>query len=99
MGLLSSLFGLGGSNQEEIKKMLESGAQIIDVRTVGEFKSGNAKGSKNIPLSELNNRLQELKGKDIVLVCKSGGRASQAQNILKRNGINAVNAGAWQNVG
>ena len=42
------------------KEMLANGAQVIDVRTAGEFKSGHIKGSINIPLSELQNKLSKI---------------------------------------
>ncbi|MEZ4928626.1 MAG: rhodanese-like domain-containing protein [Chitinophagales bacterium] len=36
--------------------------------------------------------------KPVILCCASGARSGQATSILKSKGIDAVNAGAWQNV-
>ena len=44
---------------EELIK--EKKATIVDVRTPGEFMGGNVAGSINIPLQELNSRMDEIK--------------------------------------
>ena len=59
MGLLSML-GLG-SKSDSIQDFVNKGAVIIDVRTVGEFRDGHIKGSKNIPLDTINGKLNEIK--------------------------------------
>ena len=51
MGLLSML-GIGGKS-ESVKEYMDKGAVIIDVRTVGEFREGHIKNSKNIPLDNI----------------------------------------------
>ncbi|MES2766065.1 MAG: rhodanese-like domain-containing protein, partial [Bacteroidota bacterium] len=50
---------------------------IIDVRSRGEFAGGHVAGSINIPLSELTERVDEVKNmpQPIILCCKSGGRS------------------------
>lgn len=76
--------------------LVKDGAIIVDVRSPQEFKSGHAKKSKNIPLPELKSKITSLKGKAVLLVCKSGARAGMAKSILKSEGIVAHNLGAWQ---
>jgi rhodanese-related sulfurtransferase len=73
---------------------------IIDVRTPEEFSGGNVRGSINIPLHEIPDRLSELKAisAPIVLCCASGGRSGQATAYLKQHGINCVNGGSWLDV-
>ena len=51
---LKNLFGLGPKT--DYKTLLQQGAEIIDVRTKGEFVSGHIKGSKNIPLNTIGNQ-------------------------------------------
>lgn len=98
MGILSKLFsGLLGPSVD-YKEKIASGAIVVDVRTRSEFASGHAKNSKNIPLNELPKKVKKLKGKEVILVCRSGGRAAQAKSILSREGITAYNAGPWQRV-
>lgn len=93
MGIFDSLF-----KKEDYGQLVKEGALVVDVRTPEEFNDGHVKGSENIPLNIISTRVKELEGKKIVLVCRSGGRASQALSILTSNGIEAVNAGAWTNV-
>jgi phage shock protein E len=95
MGLLRFL-GLG-SKSERIKEFIRKGAVIIDVRTVGEFQGGHIKGSKNIPLNTISDKINEIKklGKPVIACCASGMRSAQASSILKSNGIEAINGGGW----
>ena len=73
---------------------------IVDVRTPGEFMGGNVAGSINIPLQEIQERLDELKSlpQPIILCCASGGRRGQATSFLQRKGIDCVNGGSWMDV-
>lgn len=73
---------------------------IVDVRTPGEFMGGHVAGSINIPLQEIQARLEELKAlpQPIVLCCASGNRSGQATSFLKSQGINCTNGGSWLDV-
>ena len=73
---------------------------IVDVRTEGEFAEGNVNGSINIPLNEVVDRMEELKGmQPLVLCCLSGGRSGQATDFLQAQGCNDVhNGGGWEMV-
>jgi rhodanese-related sulfurtransferase len=73
---------------------------IVDVRTPGEFMGGNVAGSINIPLQEIQQRLDELKSlpQPIILCCASGGRSGQATAFLQQQGIDCVNGGSWMDV-
>ncbi len=76
-------------------------ATIIDVRTPGEFSMGHVEGSKNIPLNEVPDRIDEFKNieGDIILCCASGNRSGQATMFLQQNGLtNVYNGGGWQMV-
>jgi len=74
-----------------VRRMIGSGARIVDVRTPGEFASGSYPKAKNIPLDRLESRLGELpKDKPIVLFCASGARSARAARILKAAGYTDV---------
>jgi len=92
---IKSLFSSKG--KEEIQEQLAAGAVIIDVRSEREFVNGHLEGSKNIPLTKLDDRLESVKklNKPIICVCASGMRSSQATNYLKQNGLQAFNGGSW----
>ena len=98
MGLLSML-GLGGKS-ESVKEFMDKGAVIIDVRTVGEFREGHIKNSKNIPLDNIFSKVNEIKRleKPVIVCCRSGMRSAQAASILKNNGIDVMNGGGWQSL-
>lgn len=73
----------------EAQKMIEeTKIEVIDVRTPEEFNAGHIPGAKSIPLQDIKNRLDEFSQEQAyLLVCQSGNRSAQAQNILTENGI------------
>lgn len=79
------------------RELIENGAQIIDVRTRGEYASGHIKGSINIPLNELSSQIKKLKkDKAIITCCASGMRSASAKAQLKSLGFEEVhNGGGW----
>lgn len=82
--------------------MLNTGkATIVDVREPSEFISGHNEGAINIPLSQLQKRLDEFRqmSQPLILVCRSGSRSGMAAALLKAYGISeAYNGGAWDDV-
>lgn len=85
-------------NVEQIIK--EGRGTIVDVRTPEEFNGGNVVGSINIPLNQVQQRLEEIKNLEapVVLCCASGGRSGQATQFLSQLGVDCCNAGSWLNV-
>ena len=61
---------------------------FVDVRTPGEYKARNVKQFKNIPLG--SDFLKLPKDKEIVVICQSGMRSSQACKQLKKQGFEKV---------
>lgn len=94
-------FGYRWWNSRRVIAMLpelkKNGAVFVDVRSAGEFASGNAPGTINIPLSELGSRLAEIpKSAPVVLCCASGTRSGMAKMLLIKNGYHGVhNVGTW----
>ena len=72
-------------------------AQIVDVRTPGEYEQGHLPGSLNIPLDQLLGRLDEIDpARPVLLCCASGVRSAMAQQALASRGYTlARNAGPW----
>lgn len=70
---------------------------ILDVRTPGEYMGGHVSGSINIPLQEIQTRLDEIKQlpQPIVLCCASGNRSGQATAFLQNCGVDCENGGSW----
>lgn len=92
---------LTGASFKE-KFMRTSHAELIDVRTNGEFAGGTIRGAKNIDFMSASFRDEFLKldkEKEYFLFCRSGGRSAQACNILSKEGYKVTNLaggiGSW----
>ena len=88
-----------------MKKSNQPGKIIIDVRRPDDpiaigFAKAHAKGSVNIPLQEISDRLDEIKkiAKPIVVVCGGGSRHVKAFELLKENGIKSEKGGGWKDI-
>lgn len=70
-------------------------AQILDVRTAGEFQNGHIKNALQAnwnDVQEFENRTQHLDKKMTVYVyCQAGGRSAAAANYLSKKGYDVVN--------
>jgi rhodanese-related sulfurtransferase len=96
------LFGMFSQKDStnEVKEYLESGAVILDVRTLEEWNEEHIENSKHIVLNLIPLEIEQIKSwdKPVIAVCRSGGRSGQAAQFLKQNGVNVINGGPWQNV-
>ena len=89
------------SKMENVKQMIENGAMVVDVRSPMEYNMGHYPGAVNIPITELQKRVDEIgnKEKSIVVYCASGSRSETARNFLKSLGYEkVVNAGGLSNM-
>lgn len=76
---------------DKVRQLVEDGAYILDVREKVEHERGHIKGAKNIPLSELRNRFNEIpKDKDVYIHCRTGQRSYNAVLALQQLGFNNV---------
>ena len=84
---------------EEVAKLLQEGAFLVDVRSKLEARLGMAPGATNISLFRLKRRMDELpRDRNIVLYCGTGGRAGKAMQVLQAAGFKAFNGGGYQDV-
>jgi rhodanese-related sulfurtransferase len=68
---------------------------FIDVRTPGEFESTHIPHARNLPLDDLDQHVDAVRqavdaGQNVVLVCRAGSRAHQAQEHLTAAGLPEV---------
>lgn len=56
--------------------------KLIDVRSPGEYATGHVPQAANIPLEQVEMRLDDLGGGPVALLCQSGNRAGMACEIL-----------------
>ncbi|APE15899.1 rhodanese-like domain-containing protein [Mycolicibacterium sp.] len=64
--------------------------RVVDVRTPGEFRAVHIGGAYNVPLDLLREHRDEIRGhldEHVVLVCRSGQRAVQAEQALRSAGL------------
>lgn len=70
-------------------------AVVIDVCEPEEFAAGHVNGAKNVPLSQLEERLPGVvknKALPLVLVCAKGARAQRAVAVAKKLGYDNAQA-------
>ncbi|MBC7829139.1 MAG: rhodanese-like domain-containing protein [Chitinophagaceae bacterium] len=99
--------------QQTCKKLNDPNVIVLDVRTVEEFKGatypnfGRFKNAINIPIQELEQRMQELnafKHKEIIVYCSHSQRSPRAAYMLGQKGFQKVGnmlggASTWNNIG
>lgn len=77
--------------EKDVRGLVESGACIIDVREKNEYELSHIIGAKNIPLSEIRQRTNEIpKDKPVYLHCRSAQRSYNALMALKHLGCENV---------
>jgi rhodanese-related sulfurtransferase len=87
--------------RRRLPALKREGAQLVDVRSAGEYAGGHVPGTLNIPLQEIDARAKELDpSRWVVVACASGTRSAFAARKLKSLGFQKVmNAGTWRNLG
>ena len=90
------------TSPQDVKKLVEAGALVVDVRSVDEYSGGHVSGALNIPHEQVVEGLEKIpkaREKEIVLYCRSGRRSGIAQAALKAAGYSRVhNAGGYSDV-
>ncbi len=78
---------------EEGKQLVEKGGlHLLDVRTPQETAAGIVPGALQIPIDQLEGRLDELPtdGKPMLIYCAVGGRSSAACEFLSTQGFSSL---------
>src|ERR1700730_11707611 len=82
-------------DSRDLNELLTSVAppRVVDVRTSGEFQTAHIAGAYNVPLDLLREHRDEVIAhldQQVVLVCRSGQRAAQAEQTLPTAGLENV---------
>ena len=84
----------------------DDGPRLLDVRSPAEFETAHIPGSCNVPLHLLREHRDEISRHldQVVLVCRTGNRAAQAELVLAETGmtnLHLLDGGilAWQDAG
>ncbi|MEM6632166.1 MAG: rhodanese-like domain-containing protein [Bacteroidota bacterium] len=80
---------------KELKERLDKGEALnmIDVREPNEWEMQHLEGVAKISLGNLPTSLadlDELKDKEVVMICRSGGRSGRATQFLQAQGFSNV---------
>lgn len=78
-------------SRDEAQKLIDDGAQLVDVRASHEWDAGRIAGATHLPLDELAGRTGELDPeRPVVLYCRGGNRSSMAVDALAEAGFDAA---------
>ncbi|MDO5026161.1 MAG: FAD-dependent oxidoreductase [Trueperella sp.] len=72
----------------QVRQLVEDGAFILDVREESSYERGHIRGSKNIPLAQLRDRIDEIpRGVPVYLHCRSAQTSYFALRVLRGQGF------------
>jgi rhodanese-related sulfurtransferase len=78
-------------SRDEAQKLIEDGAQLVDVRAEHEWEAGRIAGATHLPLAELAQRAGEIdRERPVVLYCRGGNRSTMAAAALAESGYDAA---------
>jgi rhodanese-related sulfurtransferase len=78
-------------SRDEAQKLIEDGAQLVDVRADHEWEVGRIAGATHLPLAQLAGRAGEIdKERPVVVYCRGGNRSSMAAAALADAGYDAA---------
>ena len=78
-------------SREQAQKLIEAGAQLIDVRVDHEWEAGRIAGATHLPLDELAERTGEIdRERPVLLYCRGGNRSTMAAAALTEAGFEAT---------
>ncbi|HEV7615911.1 MAG TPA: rhodanese-like domain-containing protein [Solirubrobacterales bacterium] len=77
-------------SRDEAQKLIDAGAQLIDVRADHEWEAGRIAGATHLQLDELAERAGEIdRERPVVLYCRGGNRSTMAAAALAEAGYDA----------
>lgn len=78
-------------SREEAQKLVQDGAQLVDVRAEHEWDAGRIGAAVHMPLGELSDRADEVdRGRPVILYCRGGNRSTMAAEALEAAGYAAA---------
>jgi rhodanese-related sulfurtransferase len=77
-------------SRDEAQRLIDDGAQLIDVRAEHEWEMGRIEGAAHLSLAELADRTDEIdKDRPVVFYCRGGNRSTMATEALAAEGYDA----------
>jgi rhodanese-related sulfurtransferase len=87
----------------EVAERLRDGAVLLDVRGDDEWAAGHAPKARHVPLSRVSTAAGDLRGHEVLTVCRGGGRSARAAKALAEAGVEVRNVAggmsSWASAG
>lgn len=83
----------GQLSESAVRRLLQTGAKVIDVRSPGEFTARHLAGAINQPYGDIVNHIGTIapdRSAPVLVHCQSGGRSAIARRLLRRHGYTRV---------
>lgn len=89
---LQSMAGVDLSVPEAITRINQD-AVVVDIRPAEQFAKGHITGARNLTadqLTENDDRLSDIAGKEVILTCQTGMQCSRVVSSLRKKGYDQV---------
>lgn len=80
-------------SKQQLEKMIEQGAILLDVRSPQEFAEGHMENAISLPEYEIKEKVDSMlpnKSQLIIVYCSTGHRSEKAQAMLEKLGYEKV---------
>ena len=85
--------GVGAIGAQDVVRLMNQGALLLDVRSVEDFAAGHIRGARSVPAGQLAGSVDSLKrykDKPVIVYCEQGSSASGAMRELAQAGFGQV---------
>ena len=85
--------GVGAIGAQDVVRLMNQGALLLDVRSVEDFAAGHIRGARSVPAGQLAGSVDSLKrykDKPVIVYCEQGSSASGAMRELVQLGFGHV---------
>jgi rhodanese-related sulfurtransferase len=85
--------GVGAIGAQDVVRLMNQGALLLDVRSAEDFAAGHIRGARSVPGTQLAGSVDSLKrykDKPVIVYCEQGNSASGAMRELSQLGFGQV---------
>ena len=85
--------GVGAVGAQDVVRLMNQGALLLDVRSAEDFAAGHIRGARSVPATQLTGSVDSLKrykDKPVIVYCEQGNSAMGAMRELAQAGFGQV---------